>query len=317
MRRNHLIGRYIGVERGPLLICFGGMHGNEPAGVKAIELMIKMLEVEPITNPDFRYRGRFLGILGNPEAYRQRKRYITEDLNRMWRDSTLAHLQKTPSAELTSEQAAIKNILTLIIRELQIYQPDELIFLDLHTTSSTGGIFTLIPDDEPSVRLALDLPAPVIEGMLAGLEGTTLHFFEQNRFKMPVRRISFEAGHHDDPLSINRCIAAITCCMRGAGAVQTHDVESQHVKVLRDYSQGLPKLSQLIYRHAITPDDEFVMRPGFENFTPIRQGDILAYDRMGQVTSPMDGRILLPLYQKQGSDGYFLVQELNNHHIIH
>lgn len=310
MRKNHLIGRYIGVERGPLIICFGGMHGNEPAGVKAIELMIKMLEVEPITNPGFSYHGRFLGLLGNPQAYRQRKRFITSDLNRMWDEEQLAHIHTTAYAQLTPEHQAIKNLLALIIREIQIYQPDELIFLDLHTTSSTGGIFTIIPDDEASIKLALDLPAPVIEGMLSGLNGTTLHFFEEQRFKIPTRRISFEAGHHDDPLSVNRCIAAITCCMRATGAVQAHDVESQHVKVLRDYAQGLPKLTQLIYRHAISAQDEFVMHPGFENFTPIQQGDLLAHDRNGQVTSPMDGRILLPLYQKQGSDGYFLVKEL-------
>jgi len=53
-----IIGRYDGAERGPLLICTGGIHGNELAGVHALTLMLKMLEVEPITNESFSYKWR-------------------------------------------------------------------------------------------------------------------------------------------------------------------------------------------------------------------------------------------------------------------
>ena len=31
-----IIGRYEGNEPGPLFLCIGAMHGNEPAGVQAI-----------------------------------------------------------------------------------------------------------------------------------------------------------------------------------------------------------------------------------------------------------------------------------------
>jgi len=44
---NRIIGRYDGSEKGPMLVCIGAMHGNEPAGVRAIELVLKMLDVEP------------------------------------------------------------------------------------------------------------------------------------------------------------------------------------------------------------------------------------------------------------------------------
>ncbi len=51
-----------------MLICLGGIHGNEPAGVMAVDLILKMLEVEPITNPDFEFRGTIVGIRGNMQA---------------------------------------------------------------------------------------------------------------------------------------------------------------------------------------------------------------------------------------------------------
>ena len=81
---NRIIGRYTGEENGPLLICFGGIHGNERAGVRALDLVFKMLEVEPITNPDFYFKGRILGVRGNVQALKAGKRYLTKDLNRQW-----------------------------------------------------------------------------------------------------------------------------------------------------------------------------------------------------------------------------------------
>jgi succinylglutamate desuccinylase len=52
------------------------------------------------------------------------------------------------------------------------------------------------------------------------------------------------------------------------------------------------------------------MRPGYVNFQPIQQGEHLANDTTGPVLAPEDGLILMPLYQPQGSDGFFVVQEI-------
>ena len=77
-----IIGKYTGKERGPLLVITAGMHGNEPAGVRALDLFFKMLEVEPITNPDFSYKGEIICIIDNFKPYRQCKRYSEQDINR-------------------------------------------------------------------------------------------------------------------------------------------------------------------------------------------------------------------------------------------
>ena len=63
MRR--IIGSYTQGLPGPLMICTAGLHGNEWAGVKALDLLLKMLEVEPITNPEFTFYGKIVAISGN------------------------------------------------------------------------------------------------------------------------------------------------------------------------------------------------------------------------------------------------------------
>lgn len=48
----------------------------------------------------------------------------------------------------------------------------------------------------------------------------------------------------------------------------------------------------------------------FLNFEPIEQGDWIANDVRGKVFAPVCGHILMPLYQKLGSDGFFIVEEM-------
>ena len=58
------------------------------------------------------------------------------------------------------------------------------------------------------------------------------------------------------------------------------------------------------------PNDSFKMRPNYQNFQPIKKGETLATDKNGSIQSPEDCLILMPLYQPQGSDGFFLVKEI-------
>lgn len=50
---------------------------------------------------------------------------------------------------------------------------------------------------------------------------------------------------------------------------------------------------------------------GFHNFQPKHKGQLLALDKTGQITTPIDGLIFMPLYQNTGDGGFFIVQQLN------
>ena len=62
MRDKRLIGEHTGDFHGPLLLCFAGMHGNEPAGVEALEILFTLIKNEPGLNPDFKFWGRMVGV---------------------------------------------------------------------------------------------------------------------------------------------------------------------------------------------------------------------------------------------------------------
>ena len=308
MTLQRIIGSYTGKKKGPLLICFGGMHGNEPAGVRALELMFKMLEVEPITNPNFSFRGRFVGLRGNLRALEIKKRFIEKDLNRVWTPQNVERIYNTPVTDLDAEDLEMWELLNIIHAEIEAYQPDKIVFLDIHTTTAFGGIFAIATDDPESVRIAVELHAPVITGMLEGIKGTSLHYFNNENFPNNTTAVVFEAGQHDEVLSVNRAIAALTNCMRTIGCVRAQDVENRHDSLLIEYSKGLPKVAKLIKTHTIDPEDQFEMFPDYKNFQRVKKGELLAKDRNGKIYADEDGLILMPLYQNQGDDGFFLVQ---------
>ena len=311
MNQKRIIGRYEGQHKGPLLICIGAMHGNEPAGVQAIDTVIKMLEVEPIRNPDFGYRGRLLGLVGNLQAYSQGKRYIHRDLNRSFEAGYLAQLQDRSPNSLSGEDRELLELDTLIRAEIKAYRPERVILLDLHTTSSRGGIFTICRDKQEDLEIGAALHAPIVLGMLKGLKGTTLHYFVSEILGVDIIPITFESGQHEERMAVNRAVAGIISCMKAINAIDADVVENHHEQLLISYCAPLPKVTELIQVHPIAVDDGFKMNEGYENFQEVKAGEVIAQDKNGPITIKEDCRILMPLYQTQGEDGFFLVKEID------
>jgi hypothetical protein len=53
------------------------------------------------------------------------------------------------------------------------------------------------------------------------------------------------------------------------------------------------------------------MEPGFHGLQQVQKGQLLARDRHGEVRALANGRLLMPLYQPVGSDGFFLVSKVS------
>ena len=52
------------------------------------------------------------------------------------------------------------------------------------------------------------------------------------------------------------------------------------------------------------------MKEGYENFQKIEKGELLAEQNGEKVYSEWDAYIFMPLYQSQGNDGFFVVQDV-------
>lgn len=310
-----IIGHYQGPEPGPMVIAIAGLHGNEPAGIQALERLFELLAEEPFINPGFSFKGELLAIRGNLPALATGQRYLDHDMNRIWQEDRIHRLRKqleTPFQESTisSEEKELLAVLDVIEIAIAETNPSHLVMLDLHTTTADGGIFTITGDDLPSMRLGAELYAPVIKGMLSGLTGTTLHYFREPRFgeNRRLTALTFEAGQHDDPASVDRALAAAINLLRGVGCVQEADVRTLHDELLKQNAAELPRLTELAYVHRITDADQFKMEPGYCNFQEVAKGELLGSDRNGKIYAPAAGYILMPLYQAQGEEGFFIVQ---------
>ncbi len=298
-----LIGTYGGISPGPMVICIGGIHGNEPAGVHGLKRVMHQLNE---THPPF--RGEIVALSGNLNALNSECRFFSKDLNRQW---TTAKIQAVKNAvrpdELDSEDHELLELLEELDKAIARTQGPVLVF-DMHTTSADGAPFALISDTLENRRLAMALRVPLILGLEESIEGTILNYINE----LGYDAIGFEAGQHTAYTSVDNHEAAVWILLEAIGCLAKDQIKDYDLfqKRLKRASNGVPPVLELRYRHGITEEDQFMMWPGFTNFQPVRAGQILARDRKGLIYSSENCRLFMPLYQKQGNDGFFTVREI-------
>jgi succinylglutamate desuccinylase len=181
-------------------------------------------------------------------------------------------------------------------------------FLDLHTSSAEGPPFLTVGDTLYNRRFARGFPLPLILGLEEQVDGALLEYLNNRGFTT----LGVEAGQHDSDSSADRLEAVLWIALGRAGIVRAEDAPDLPARVeqLRLASRGIPGVIEVRRRHAITPEDRFVMEPGFGNFDRVKKRQLLARDQHGLILAPENGRILLPLYQGKGNDGYFIAAEV-------
>lgn len=298
-----VIGRYGKFGSAKTFLVFAGIHGNEKAGIYALQELFKEFEKDAVE-----FDGTVIGIAGNIKAIKENVRFIHKDLNRQWYLSKIRKLGALPFGMLnTAEDIEQKQILDLILDIVQD-KGKTLMLIDLHTTSAKGGSFSITNTHPKSTEYALQIPVPVIDKMITKIKGTTLEYF--NDLGLPA--IAFEAGQHEDPIAVSRMKAALVSMFYHAKCVNKSimDKYKNELKEMVTSFIELPKHVEVVYRHPIDEEDKFVMKPGYVNFQEIKKGEILAHDKHGEIKSHTDGLILMPLYQSKGEDGFFIVKEV-------
>lgn len=300
-----VLGRLGTSGRGPSLVVVGGLHGNEPAGVEASVRVLEALDGR---------EGAFLGsihfLVGNRHALAEGSRFLDRDLNRMWTAEGVASLRDGsgpgPVEALHPEDGEQRELLAEIDaifgeRSGPVY------VLDLHTTSGERGVFTSVGDTLENRALALALPVPLVLGLEEQVEGTLQDYLGRRG----AVSLLFESGQHSEPSAVDRAEAAVWIVLAATGILPREAVPElpSSMEVLREEGRRLPRSLELRHRHPVTPADGFRMDPGWRNFDSVERGEALGSDRSGPVTASESGRVLMPLYQAQGEDGFFLVRE--------
>jgi len=300
-----VIGRIDGNTPGPVLVCVAGMHGNEPAGVEALERVLDTLTVEA-----YRIEGTFVAVRGNQAALAEQVRFVDNDLNRHWTRERIGRvtLDRDPDPSV-SEDADLLQLHDLI-SDLLDQAGGESYLLDLHTTSGRSAPFGTVGDTLRNRRFAMQLPLPLIMGLEEHLEGTMLEFFNDRGHVT----LGLEGGPHKDASSVDRTEAAVWLALEAAGMLTDPRAATRLANArtfLSRLSRNLPRVLEVRHRHFVGPKDQFTMRPGYASFQGVAENEHLADDETGPVTAPETGIILMPLYQPAGDDGFFITREFN------
>ncbi len=287
-----LLGR-IGKPEGPTLICLGGIHGNEPAGFLALRRFFQRVAARDGLG------GRIIGLSGNRAALAKNRRFVDQDLNRIWTPEEMSN--ESSAAEQSELQEIAKEI-----RAVLATCTGRAYFLDLHTTSGPGPAFAFLEDTLPNREFAFEFPVPIVLGAEEELPGTLVQYL----CDLGVTTLGFEAGQHEDPVSVDRAEAAIWIAMEAAGIVEpgSRPEVATARQTLKESSQSLPRIVEMRYRKPVEPDDGFQMAPGFSSFQTIDEGQLMAHDGEGPIKAATHGFLLMPLYQEQGQDGFFIVR---------
>lgn len=286
-------------ESGPITVFFGGIHGNEKAGVYGLNSFFKEVEASD-------FKGEIFAVHGNIKALESNKRFLTSDLNRMWTSAQIDDLER--KTDLNEEQQEQEEILHLITQILNRSTDQPIYFIDLHTTSSKSLPFITINDALINRKFSRCFPVPVVLGIEEYLEGPLLSYLNKKGYVS----LGFEAGQHTDPEAIKNCEAFISLVLHHTGNFKNLDQDKierceNHLKMASEY---INSIYEVIHKHHIKSEENFKMVDGFKSFQKIRKGTLIAYSNGEKVLAEQTAMLFMPLYQKSGNDGFFIIKNI-------
>jgi hypothetical protein len=293
---SHLVSRITGRLPGRTLIVIGAMHGNEPAGVRAIESVVHRL-----SSTHQIFRGEFIALVGNHKALEAQVRFLDRDLNRGW---TGARVDTATSAEDEAQRTLTNEIEAAIAQARGPVQ-----ILDLHTMSGPGKPFTVFADTIRSRQFARAFRVPLLLGFEEHLDGALIDYLD----RLGHAAVAIEGGRHDDPESEKTLTAAIWVAI-GAAGLLANSGDDEIVgarRTLRAAVAGLPVALEITHRHGLDPDSNFSMKQDHASFDQVVQGQVIAKENGRDVEAHQNGFLILPRYQPLGDDGFFLARPVN------
>lgn len=300
---SRIIDRYSQEQPGPTAIFLCGTHGNETSSVFAIKKIFEHLKSNNID-----IKGELVAAFaGNLKALEEGQRYIDNDLNRGWIPERLKKLGFFDDEdELTGHEKQEQRELLDVLYDSVDRAKGEVFIFDLHTTSSASPAFSAISDTIRNRKVAMEYPLPCVVGFDEITRGTFMNYMNE----LGLCGVAFEAGEHFSLAAIENNISFIWYTLTLLGCIKEEDAPdyNKHYQNLSKANFGKKAIFDLTYHYKISEDDQFRMKPGYTTFDKIEEGEHLADDKNGPVYAQQSGNIFMPLYQKQGDDGYFIVQ---------
>ncbi len=253
---------------------------------------------------------------------------------RLWHETRIALFQKSVDTRITNEHIRdrsprvtfgnswLKNsVLDLFKEDIELKELYHLIsslltegyqqtiIVDLHATSADNGSFIVNAGMPAQDSVVKSLRLPIVMNLDDYIHGTLLRYFKGPS----VTAFAFEGGQIGLDKTAEVHTYGLWQLMTESGLIdEQHDLSMilHYQELIGSMKKGQPNILRVLHRHEVKPQDYFHMKPGFDSFQFIEKGELLAEDKSGAITSPIDGRIFMPLYQIAGDDGFFIVEEV-------
>ena len=298
IKTDRILGKIEGLNPGPTVVFFGGIHGNETSGVFALTDVLQNMNRSDVC-------GTIYGIAGNLRALKKHQRFIEDDLNRLW---TKEHIDLIKSKTvLNADESELLALLEILNDILDIHNPP-FYFIDLHTTSSKTLPFITINDALINRKFSEQFPVPIVLGIEEYLSGPLISYVNQ----LGYVSLGFESGQHDDLSAINNSIAFVYLTLVYSGILKEKAVRNfkKFYEQLKAHACHTFDVFEIVYLHQIQKQEDFKMLNGFRSFESVKKGTKLAISNKEEVFAPYNGNIFMPLYQKRGAEGFFIIRPI-------
>lgn len=260
---------FSGPEEGPKLLIFGAIHGNEPAGTRAIEKIIEEINAKKtiLTKGSL----TFVPIC-NPKAYESNQRGVEDkNLNRVFRHHD----------EPQYYEQYLANFLTPLVDDCDY-------LLDLHTFTAEGPPFVFEDykaDGYREMALAQGITY-ILSGWPSLYRGDAQNeFYDTSRYAYEKGKVTVtsECGQHED---INAPELAYQCIYRTLVWLGMIKAES-----LKPIQPIIVEMQEVIYRRK----EEAIFLKAWKNMDLVKKDQAIACLSNGEtLRAPGDGVIIMP-----------------------
>ena len=247
---------------GPRVIVFGGVHGNEAAGITAVEKVTSDFSSDALTL----LNGSVVLVGANEHAIRSGERYVRYDLNRLFKDSY------DESFDTDAYEYVRAQTLKPLLRECDY-------FLDLHSAASAREPFLICEAGPALFFRMLGLPK-IVTGWssFAEIGGDTENYANAHG----AIAATLESGGYTDPASVAASYATIIDLLTGLDMLEGAKKEKTPVEAFDLYKVVLKKNDD--FRYLVSP----------ENFLTLPKGAAYASQGGKELTVTEDSYLIIP-----------------------
>jgi len=258
---------YSALTPGPRVLIFGGIHGNETCGPRAIERVMKELQ----TGKLILKKGsvQFVPVC-NPLAYKKSVRLVEENLNRIFK----------PTKNPRSYEAKLANTLCSMVDNADV-------LLDIHSTTAKGIPFMYL--DFPTARnrawAKVLGPKAAVVGWpeLYAKLGSAHSSFDTTTYAHSQGKdtLLLECGQHEASTATKIAHTAIHNTLAHYGLTEG---------TLQTKQPLMAKIDRAFFRN----EDEELVHKRWKHLDIVKKGEPLITTKTNPILAPYDGYVVMP-----------------------